>query len=80
MSRARSISPPERWLQCPRCKVKLPLADGITYQSDYDAIADHSKSHDPPVVGAWDEAVSPGEAWDNLKKDRDALTRKRPKL
>jgi len=52
----------DRWLQCPKCDVRMPLADGINYRSDYSAIQEHSECHDPPVVGPWaDVDIGPGK-------------------
>ncbi len=48
-----------RKLQCPRCNFVMSLDNGANYMRDYEAISNHSKGHNPPVVGAWPEAPSP---------------------
>ena len=54
--------PNGRLLQCPKCQLRMPLRDDHNYFGDYDNISNHSLSHDPRVVGAWNEVVK-AEVW-----------------
>lgn len=44
-----------RHVHCPfyKCEVYLPLRDDRNYLVDYGVIAEHSRTHEPPVEGAW---------------------------